>query len=101
MEYARANFYLDWDGGPSSLSFDPKFADPWSPYWTTDLGMPLGPKFQVGTAWRRNYERGAVVVNPSSSAAVIDLGSTFRRIDGSSVTSVTLDPATAAVLLAG
>jgi Hypothetical glycosyl hydrolase family 15/Bacterial Ig domain len=101
MEYARANFYLDWDGGPSSLSFDPKYDDPWNPYWTTDLGMPVGAKVQVGSAWRRNYERGAVVVNPTSSGVVVGLGGSFRRIDGTVVSSLTLDPATAAVLLAG
>jgi hypothetical protein len=102
MVYARANFLLDWDGGQSALVFEPsnpEQQDPYSANWTREIGTPAGGRIQVGTAWRRNYSGGAVLVNPSTgSAQTVALGAPFITADGSTVTSVTLAPMTGAIL---
>jgi putative glycosyl hydrolase-like family 15 (GHL15) protein len=102
MVYARANFLLDWNGGPSALIFepsDPEQQDPHATSWTQDIGTPLRPRYAVGAAWRRDYTGGSVVVNPSTSTTQsVQLGRPFKAADGSTVTSVSLAPLTAAIL---
>jgi hypothetical protein len=101
QRYARASFLADWDGGPSALAFeptDPEQQDPFGGQWTADLGSPLGARASVGLAWRRNFSRGAVVVNPSTTTQTVELGARFVAEDGTTVTSVTLQPADAAIL---
>jgi hypothetical protein len=49
MTYARGNFLLDWDGGPSALIFEPsnpEAQDPFSASWTQDIGTPLAARYQ-------------------------------------------------------
>jgi len=102
MVYARANFLLDWDGGPSALLFEPsnpEQQDPYSGSWTQEIGTPVAPRSQVGAAWRRNYSGGTVVVNPSATVTQsVSLGAPFIAADGSTVTSLSLAPMTAAIL---
>jgi hypothetical protein len=102
MTYARGNFLLDWDGGPSALIFEPsnpEAQDPFSASWTQDIGTPLAARYQVGAAWRRDFSGGTVIVNPSGSVTQsVALGAPFIAADGSTVTSVTLAPTTAAIL---
>jgi hypothetical protein len=102
MRYARASFLLDWDGGPSALAFEPTDPDaqnPYSPEWTVSIGKPLGPRYQVGTAWRRDYDGGTVLVNPSASVTqTVSLGANYLMPDGTTVSSVTLQPVTGLIL---
>ena len=72
------------------------------------LGQPTGAAVQVGNAWRRDYDNGVALVNPSDAAVTIQLGATFRKIkgtqaptvnDGSLVTAVTLQAKDGIVLL--
>ena len=93
MRYARASFLADWNGGPSALSFEPttpEQQDPYNSIWTKDLGSPLGAKYRVGLAWRRDFSGGVIVVNPSTSQQTVSLGGTFSTLSGQLVTSVTL-----------
>jgi hypothetical protein len=100
MRYARSSFLLDWDGGRSALVFEPQTGvDPASPEWMADVGTPRGAKYRAGSAWRRDFTGGTVVVNPTAAAPVrVDLGGPYLAPDGSTVTSVTLDPTTGLVL---
>ncbi|HEX2044488.1 MAG TPA: putative glycoside hydrolase [Gaiellaceae bacterium] len=100
MRYARASFLLDWNGGRSALVFEPSPGgqDPYSQEWTADVGMPLGRAYQAGRVWRRDFETGVVLVNPSTSTASIALGGTFYTPNGTAVTSVSLRPASGLVL---
>ena len=59
-------------------------------------------------AWRRDFEHGIVLVNPSDVSKTIELNSTFRKIqgmydpqfnDGSEVTKITLPPKGGVILL--
>ncbi len=102
MTYARANFLLfDDPANGGALMFepsDPEATDPYSPTWTQDIGSPAGARFQVGSAWRRNYSGGTVLVNPTTSAVTVQLDGTFLDAGGNQVTSVTLGATTGAVL---
>jgi hypothetical protein len=60
------------------------------------------------TVWRRDFERGIVLVNPSDSAHNVDLGKSYRKISGFSnrefnsgetVNEISLEPRSGAVLL--
>ena len=102
MIWARANFLLfanPANAGALVYEFsDPENQDPYSPLWTEDIGTPSGARFSVGSAWRRNYSGGTVVVNPTTSTVTVDLGGTYYLDDGTATTSVTLGPTTGAIL---
>jgi hypothetical protein len=102
MLYARGNFLLNDSGARSALVFepsDPEASDPYSATWTIDIGAPLAPRYQVGAAWRRDFGAGTVVVNPSASAVTVTLDKPYvDPATGSTVSSVTLQSATAAIL---
>jgi Hypothetical glycosyl hydrolase family 15 len=102
MVYARSNFLLNTTGGRSALVFEPgdqEASDPYSPSWTVDIGAPSGSRYQVGGAWRRDFTGGTVVVNPSNAAVTVPLGSGYVDGSGAAVSSVTLAPASGAILL--
>ena len=102
MTWARANFLLfdePANGGALVYEFsDPEAQDPYAPEWTSDVGTPLGQRFQVGSAWRRNFTGGIVLVNPTTSLVTVALEQQYLRDDGSSTTSVTLGPTSGAIL---
>ena len=101
QRYARATFLLAWNGGPSALMFTPPTAgeDPWTAEATTDVGVPTGARVAVGAGWMRTYSAGVVAVNPSPTATVtVSLGGTYVQPDGREVSSVTLGPASGAIL---
>jgi Hypothetical glycosyl hydrolase family 15 len=102
MSWARANFLLfDDPANAGALVYElsnPENQDPYSPVWATEIGAPSGARFQVGSAWRRNFSGGTVVVNPSTSAVTVDLGGTYYRDDGTATASVTLGPTSGAIL---
>jgi hypothetical protein len=105
MTYLRASYLLVWNGrgGGFSYAHEPTTnLDPWHPAWTTDIGKPSGSRYQVGLAWRRNYSKGTAIVNPDPKRAqTVSLGGRYRTITGTTVTSVTLQPRSAAILLRG
>jgi hypothetical protein len=100
--WARANFLLlDEPANGGALIFeatDPEAQDPHSASWTADVGSPVGARFQVGSAWRRNFTGGTVVVNPTSSTVTVDLRSRYTTTGGSTTSSVTLGPTSGAIL---
>ena len=102
MAYARANFLLfDEPANGGALLYeasDPEAQDPYSASWTADVGSPVGARFQAGSAWRRNFTGGTVVVNPTSSTVTVSLGGTYATLGGSQVSSVTLGPTSGAIL---
>ncbi len=46
------------------------------------LGQPTGSATRVGNAWRRDYANGIALVNPTTAAVTVQLGGTFRKING-------------------
>jgi hypothetical protein len=102
MRYARASFLLDWNGGASTLVFEPttpEAQDPYAAQWTTDLGSPRGTRVKVGVAWKRSFSGGIVVLNPSPSATqTVDLAGRYVLPDGTTGSTITVGPADAALL---
>lgn len=102
MKYARANFLLfDEPAAGGALIFeasDPEAQDPYASQWTSDVGSPVGARFQVGAAWRRNYAGGTVIVNPSASPVTVQLEQPYILDNGTSTSSVTLGATSGAVL---
>ena len=101
MVYGRASFLLAWNGSSNSafMYHTDCQCDSFNSAWARDIGTPLAPRYQVGTAWRRDFSAGTAVVNPSSTvSATVSLGGTFINESGAQVTSITLAPGTAEIL---
>ncbi|HZU75627.1 MAG TPA: putative Ig domain-containing protein [Dehalococcoidia bacterium] len=73
------------------------------PEYAAAIGSPSNSMYQSQGVYRRDYSGGLVLVNPSSSASyTVNLGATYKDMDGNSIgPSLTLAPATAEVLLSG
>jgi Hypothetical glycosyl hydrolase family 15 len=94
MRYGRASFLLGWNGRAAGFG-----AGNWHPEWTIDIGSPAGPRYQVGTAWRREYTGGTAIANISpDETQKVELGADYLHPDGSSVSSITLPPLSGVVL---
>jgi hypothetical protein len=105
--------YLLVKGSRTYLEYFASSMLEWYPEWDLDLGAPLK---QVATldelAWsgvyRREFEKGIVLVNPGTRSAQVDLGTTFRRVEphgggpvpasGMSSGALGLSPATSVVV---
>ncbi len=73
-----------------------------------DDRLAQGDQSAESAVWRRDFEHGVALVNPTNSPRTVSLGGTFRRIlgtvdpafnDGASVTSQDLPPLGGAILL--
>jgi hypothetical protein len=102
MSYGKASFLLDWDGHGGAFIFaTSNGADPANPAWMTSIGLPLHHKEQVGVGWLRQYTEGVVLVDPDpSSQQTFQLPGRYRTLEGTTVTSITLQPTTGAILQA-
>ncbi|WP_372729013.1 putative glycoside hydrolase [Nocardioides sp.] len=66
-----------------------------------EIGLPTGAMKQLANgAWTRPFANGLSVVNPTAGPVTIDLGSPLRRLDGTTVSSLTL-PAHSGDVLVG
>lgn len=94
--YGYASYLLGNDGD-ASFAFGDSVAPPADA--AIDLGRPLGPRVRLDSGvWRRDFERGVVLVNPTSRARDVSLGDRF--VSGrTTVDAIRLD-ATRAVVLA-
>ena len=90
--------YWDWD---RAYIFN-NLIDPqryWNG-WDTDLGDALGPRTNKDGVYTREFENGKVVVNePDAPTRTIQLGRSYKNMNGQIVTSVRLDQQSGAVFL--
>ena len=102
MTYGKASFLLKWNGRGGVYFWDYRDGlahNLWDPNWTMDIGTPNGAMYPVGNgAYRRDYSAGTVIVNPMQTTQTFNLGATYLTPSGSSVSSVTLAPTSAAIL---
>lgn len=103
-KFALATFLLGNDGS-SRFSFqyeegdNPAAGHPW---WNTRLGAPTGGyTAKSNGVYQRNFERGRVLVNPTTNTVKVSLGATFTALGGARVTSLTLAPHSGEVLTTG
>jgi hypothetical protein len=70
--------YLDY--------FDASGPLEWYPEWSIDLGAPTTPAtthvadLLQGGVYRRDFAKGSVLVNPSSSPVTVQLGATYQQV---------------------
>ena len=74
QNFAFASYLLISNG---KAAFRYSTDDAYNAVWLYDnykvnLGNPLGPRYQVGSAWRRDFTRGCVIVDPASHQATIE-----------------------------
>jgi hypothetical protein len=73
--------------------------DQWWPGYDVDLGAAAGSRRTVDGVFRRDFARGVVLVNqPGASQVTVSLEGTHVDLAGAMRTSVTLGPASGAVL---
>lgn len=96
-QYALASYLLATDGqqflaagGMTSTIPGPRLA----------LGGRLSAMYQVSASWRRYFTQGIAIVNPSTSTLLVSLDGTYVNSAGRPVNTVTLGPASGAVLRA-
>lgn len=95
--YALASYLLATDG-QQFLAVGDMMSGSLGPRLT--LGGRLSAMYQVGAGWRRYFAQGIAVVNPSTSTLVVSLDGTYVNSAGRPVNTVTLGPASGAVLRA-
>src|SRR5437879_13816374 len=97
-EYAVANFYLG-SAGNERVADVASTPDNWWAGFDVNLGSPAGARTTWNNLLRRDFTGGMVLVNPPQSAAVtVTLPATYKRVDGTQVTSVTLQAGQGVVL---
>jgi hypothetical protein len=97
-EFGLAGYYLVSNGGDVLGNQDVTPDNWWSGY-ETNLGTPLGVRTSWFGLFRRDYTGGMVLLNPLNSPSItVALPGQFTRLDGTSVTTLTLAPGQAAVL---
>jgi len=95
--YALASFLLGTDGKQywfwSDRGYEGAAAQD-AAYEHVNVGQPLGSYAAVGTAYVRHFTNGVAVVNPTTSPVTVDLGGSYRSLDGVTAAAVTLAPNT-------
>jgi hypothetical protein len=86
----RAYFHFTADKGDSRLD---------RPLNHLDLGPALGPYAKVDGVYQRLFIGGRVLVNPTTTSRTIALGDGYRTLSGTAVTSITIAPNSAEILL--
>jgi hypothetical protein len=101
-EYAYASFLLGTNGNSFFTFSFSKDEDPMAghPWWSIDLGQPAGSYTTTNGIYWRDWTNGKVAVNPTDQSRTINVGGTYRRLNGTQVSgSITLPPHTGRVLI--
>jgi hypothetical protein len=97
--YALATFLLGYARGSSYFAFRyDRSATTSHPYWDVEIGDPVGGYATVDGLYERRFTNGWVYVNPTTSMVTVDLGGSFRTLEGQVVTSLTMTPYSGEVL---
>jgi hypothetical protein len=98
-EYGLAAYFLVGQGRDYVGQKPGGEPDNWWPGYDLDLGAAVGPRRRKDGVFRREFERGLVLVNqPGAAQVTVVLDAPYKDLAGASRTSVTLGPAEGAVL---
>ena len=102
MTYGKASFLLDWNGARRRLHLPHHRRLRPHQRRLDDQHRPAGAaKQQVGVGWMRQYTGGIALVDPDpSTPQTFQLPGSYQTSSGSTVTSITLQPTTGAILTA-
>jgi hypothetical protein len=86
--------------GTASYAFTPDYTqETWLPEYDYDLGNPTGAETRDSNGvHRRSFEKGLVLVNPTSSNQTVSFGGTYSGSGLTNATSATMPPKTALIL---
>ena len=98
--FAEASFLLGASGTTClfAFSYGPGFDAPLSGPLAAELGSPLGAYEKVGGVYRRSFEHGSVLVNPTLGTYTVPLGGTYVLPNGTTATEVSLGPHDATIV---
>lgn len=98
-EYSLAAYYLIW-GEADAIGNDAITPDTWWNGYDVKLGAPAGARYDWKGLIRRDYGKGFVVVDePGAPDVTVSISPPANRLDGTTVSSLTLSAAQGAVLL--
>jgi hypothetical protein len=98
LAYNLATYFLI-STGKDAVSGADQTPDDWWPGWNINLGEATGSRYHWQGLLRRDFSGGLVLVNPpQTSTRVISLPRAMENVDGAAITSVTLPPASGAIL---
>jgi Hypothetical glycosyl hydrolase family 15 len=98
LTYNLASYLLVSDGN-DAVSGGDQTPDDWWSGWNVNLGEASGPRYTWGRLLRRDFSDGMVLVNPPGEPAeTVTLPTPMRDAEGATVTTVTLPPASGAIL---
>jgi hypothetical protein len=90
QEYGLASYFMISNGN-DSIEDESTTPDNWFTGYAVDLGSALGPRTYSGGVFRRNFTNGvAIMGEPGLATQTVSLGGTFKRLNGASVTSVSI-----------
>ena len=105
--FCFASYLLAMEGGRAYFFYGTGYKiaaqqNAWYPFYDADLGAPTGDCVAKDGGFLRVFRKGAVVVNPTRTAATISLPGAYATPSGQPATQITLAPKRGALLyLAG
>jgi hypothetical protein len=98
-EYELATSLLVNEGRDSLSTGYRALPTNWWPGYETDLGAAKGRRYAWNGGWRRDFERGTVIVAPPGTTVSGAVGDGLKDLDGTTRTSVSLSDKSGIVLL--
>jgi hypothetical protein len=100
--YGYATMMLATSGGHAQFALTHDYSqETWFPEYDYDLGAPTGADtLDSNGVYRRRFERGLVLVNPTSQAKHVNFGAPYRGSGVARATSTDMAPTSGLVLLA-
>src|ERR1700730_17376822 len=98
LEYNLASYFLTSTGN-DAVSGNDQTPENWWTGWNVNLGQATDARYIWGEVLRRDFTGGMVLVNPPGAPTrAISLTTPMQDASGNTVSSVTLSPASGAVL---
>jgi hypothetical protein len=98
-QYAIATFLLGYGGNEYYHFRTDTLPSAFNPMWSVDLGAPTAGYYATGGYFRRDFANGIVLANPNTSSFTVNLGATYKLLNGTLATAVTLAANTGLVLI--
>jgi hypothetical protein len=103
VKYCYGIFLLGEGGSQAYCGFNDWWSSDGShgyyPIMDTQIGSPIGDFYSSQNVYMRDFSGGKVVVNLASSSYTVNLGGTYKLLDGTPVSIVTLNPYSGEILL--
>jgi hypothetical protein len=92
-----SNAYWSWTSTGGAIYNDLYGA--FQPIMDTNIGQPTDTYYSSQNVYMRDFTQGKAIVNPSSSTRIVNLGGTYKLLNGTTVSTVTLNSYSGEILL--